>query len=530
MGVVESEIEDVKRFDEIVRVLAEQELGIVLDRLDLKHRLPFAERFTSPRDKEPKPERLRETLERLGPTFVKFGQIMAQRPDIVPERYIEELEKLEDSVTGFPPEESRRIIEQEIGEIDEVFSEFQDEPIAAASIAQVHRATLGSGDEVIVKVRRPGIEEDVGTDLEILEFLAKRAENHSQAFKDVRLLKLVEEFDKWINEEMNFEKEARNAEIIQGNMEDQEGVKIPDIYNEFTTRKVLVMERVDGIKCTEDEKLKELDIDISEVTRRGIRMGLNQVIRDGFFHADPHPSNFFIDDDGTIILIDFGMVGKLTKKTREKLGLLFLHIANEDVEAAVDVITDIGRVQDGADIEGFKEDVEESVLMLRNSKIKELSLTKSAFNLIVEAASKGIYLPTNLILTGKTLVTIEGILLTVNPDAQVTEDYKEEVERILKEQNSPEEMGKSFMIDLLQNKELVTKAPTKINDKLESTGGAGTTKVEVEDTSDHHEDILTAGLILAATFLLSQVLPSNSLKILGVLFLIAAAILFSKRI
>ncbi|MFB6241700.1 MAG: ABC1 kinase family protein [Candidatus Nanosalina sp.] len=530
MGVVDREIEDVKRFDEIVRVLAEQEMGMVLDRLDLKHRLPFVQRFTSPREKEPKPERLRETLERLGPTFVKFGQIMAQRPDVIPQRYIDELEKLEDSVSSFESSEARRIIEQEVGGIDEVFSEFDDEPMAAASIAQVHKATLNSGDEVIVKVRRPGIEEDVATDLEILEFLAKRAEKHSEEFQDVRLLKLVEEFDKWINEEMNFEKEARNAEIIQGNTEGQEKVKIPDVYTELSTKKVLVMEYVEGVKCTEDEKLKELDVDISEVTRRGIRMGLNQVIRDGFFHADPHPSNFFIDEDGKIILIDFGMVGKLTKKTRERLGLLFLHIANEDVESAVDVIMDIGRVDDDADIDCFKEDVEEMILMLRNSRVKDASLTKTAFKLVVQASSKGIYLPTNLVLTAKTLVTIEGILLTVNPEAEVTDEYQDEIERILKEQNSPEQMGKSFMIDLLQNKDLLTKAPSKISKKLDSDSGGGTTKVEVEETSDHHEDILTAGLILAATFLLSQVLPSSSLRILGVLFLLAAAILFSKRI
>jgi ubiquinone biosynthesis protein len=530
MGVVGREIEDVKRFDEILRVLAEQEMGIVLDRLDLKHRLPFVKRFSTPRNKIPRPERLRETLEELGPTFVKFGQIMAQRPDVVPERYIEELEGLEDSVSGFPPEEAKRMIEQEVGEIDEIFAEFQEEPMAAASIAQVHRAKLNSGDEVVVKVRRPGIEDKVETDLEILEFLAKRAEKHSKSFQDVRMLKLVEEFDKWITAEMNFEKEARNAEIIQGNMEGQEKVKIPDVYPELSTRKVLVMEYVDGVKCTNEEALKDLDIDISEVTRRGIKMGLNQVVRDGFFHADPHPSNFFLDEEGTIILIDFGMVGKLTKKTREKLGLLFLHIANEDVEAAVDVIKDMGRIQDDAEIEEFKEDVEEMILMLRNSKIKDRSLTKTAFQMVVRASRKGIYLPTNLVLTGKTLVTIEGILLTVNPDAQVTDDYKDEVERILKEQNKPQELGKSFMIDLLQNKELVTKAPSKITEKLESDSVGGTTKVEVEQTSDHHEDILTAGLVLAATFLLSQVLQSGSLRILGVAFLLAAAILFSKRI
>ena len=347
--------------------------------------------------------------------------------------------------------------------------------------------------------------------------------------QDVRLLKLVGEFDKWINEEMNFEKEARNAEIIQSNMSDMEKIKIPDVYGQLTTRKVLVMERVEGIKCTEERKLEELDIDISEVTRTGIRMGLNQVIRDGFFHADPHPSNFFIDEDGNIILIDFGMVGKLTKKTRRQLGLLFLHIGNEDIDAAVDVITDMGHVSEDADIDGFKEDVEEMVLMLRNSKIKDNSLSSTMLEMIIKASRKGVFLPTNLILTGKALVTIEGILLTVNPEAELTTEYQDQIEDILKEQNSPKELGKSFMIDLLQNKDTFTKMPSKISKKLDETGNGATTHVEVE-TSDHHDEILTAGLVLSGTFLLSQVLPSNSLRMIGIAFLLAAVVLFSKRI
>jgi len=306
-------------------------------------------------------------------------------------------------------------------------------------------------------------------------------------------------------------------------------VKIPDVYSDFTTRKVLVMEYVEGVKCTEEEKLEELNIDVSDITRNGIKMGLNQVIRDGFFHADPHPSNFFIDEDGNIILIDFGMVGKMTKGTRRKLGLLFLHIGNEDVDSAVDVITDLGHVTDDADIDGFKEDVEEMILMLRNSKVKDNSLSSTMLEMIIKASRKGVYLPTNLILTGKALVTIEGILLTVNPEAELTTEYQDQIENILKEQNSPKEIGKSFMIDLLQNKDSIAKAPSKISSAIENSGNGSTTHVQVEN-SDQHGDVVTAGLILAATFLLAQVLPEDSLRILGTALMLAATVLFSKRI
>jgi ubiquinone biosynthesis protein len=527
MGRIDREVSDLKRMDEIIRTIADQEMGVVLDWLDLKHRLPFSKRFST-RDKKPKPERLRDTLEELGPTFVKFGQIMAQRPDVVPERYREELEGLEDSVSPFDPEESKRIIEEDLGSVEEVFEEFERTPMAAASIAQVHEAKLKSGDEVIVKVRRPGIKEKVNRDLDILEFLAKRAENVSSTMKQVRFEKLVEEFDKWITGEMDLEKEGRNAEILRSNMEGEERVKIPDVYSQYTTERVLVMEKVTGVKCTEEEKLEELDIDVADITRTGIRMGLKQVIRDGFFHADPHPSNFFIDEDGNIILIDFGMVGKLTKKTREQLGVLFLHIANEDVDSAVDVIENIGRVSDDADIEAFKEDVEEMILMLRNSKVKDNTLTKTMLSMIVKASRRGVYLPTNLVLTGKALVTIEGILLTVNPEAQLTTEYRDQVEDILKEQNSFKDLGKSFMIDFYQNKDILTKAPSKISEALENEERS--TEVSVEQDTDHREEIVISGLLLAGTFLFAQTLSSDSLKILGAVFLTLALVMFGKKI
>ncbi len=527
MGRIEKDINDIKRFDEIVHILADEELGIILDELDLKHRLPFSKRFST-RDKKPKPERLREAFEELGPTFVKLGQIMAQRPDIVPRRYIEELEALEDSVPPFDTEKAVEIIEEEIGLIDEHFSEFDDEPMAAASIAQVYSARLVSGEEVVVKVRRPGIKEKVQRDLDIIEFLAKRGESMSEDLRNVQLVDLVKEFDKWINEEMDLNREGRNAQVIRENMSDNERVRIPKVYDEYTSERVLVMEKVSGVKCTETDKLEELHIDTAEITRLGIKMGLNQVIRDGFFHADPHPSNFFIDEDGNIILIDFGMVGKLTKSTREKLGILFLHIANEDIDSAFEVIKDLGHVAPDAEEEAFKQDIEEMILTLRNARVKDHSLTKTMFKMIVRASQRGVYLPTNLVLTGKTLVTIEGILLTINPEAQFTEDYKNQVEKILKEQNSPKQLAKTFMIDFYQNKETLTKAPSKISQLMENAGKQQQQPQQQAQYSEKHEEIVVTGLILSAVFLFSQTLPTDTLQLMGAGLLMVAVWLFAR--
>lgn len=527
MGFVESNIKDVKRFDEIVRVLASHQLGIFLDYVDLKHRIPYTKRFNM-REKEPEPERLREALEELGPTFVKFGQLMAQRPDIIPARYINRLEDLEDNVQEFDTQEAKRIVKEDISDFEERFADFGDEPIGSASIAQVYRAELESGDEVVVKVRRPGIVEKAETDLEIMKSLSSRAESISTTLNNMRIHNLVQEFGKWFEDEMDFEKEARNAQTIKDNMSDMDRVKIPEVYDEISTSRVLIMEYVDGVKCTDEEKMKNLDLDVAEITHTGIKMGLNQVIRDGIFHADPHPSNFFVDADGCIVLIDFGMVGKLTKKARRRLGLLILHIENEDVDAAVDVVTDMSYVADDADLEKFRQDIEGIVLELRNSRAKDNSLSRTILEMAMKASDRGVYLPMNLVLTGKALVTLEGILLTINPEARLTKEYRDQVEELLRNQYSVGDVAKSFGINLLQNKDLLTDAPSKINGMLE---GRSQEKTEVSvETSDSHEDILTASLVVSGAFLISQALPAQPLKIIGTLFILAAAVLFSKKL
>lgn len=529
MGVIEKEINDLKRLDEILHIFYNHEMGIILDKLDLEDRIPLIRRYTSERDKIPAPKRLRSAFEQLGPTFIKFGQIMAQRPDIVPQRYIEELEKLEDSVKVESTVEIKQIIEQDLGPIEENFEEFNEQPLAAASIAQVHEATLKTGEEVVIKVRRPRIKEKVEKDLDIMNYIAKRGENKVEKLQKMRISKLVEEFGKWIKEEMDLQKEARNADIIRENMADQENVKIPKIHHSYTSERVLVMEKVNGIKCTDSERLEELDLDIKEITRNGIRMGLRQVLRDGFFHADPHPSNFLIKEDGTIILIDFGMVGRLTKDTRRKIGLLFLHIANEDTQSALNVIREIAHTEHNADIEGFREDIEEMILMLRNTTIQENSLSRTLFDIVIRASNRGLYMPTNLVLTGKTLVTIEGILLTINPEAQITDEYQDEVQKILKQQNSPKELGKTFMIDLIQNKDLITKAPTKLNQLAEKEK---TEKQEIHienDASSNSQNILVASMVIATAILLSTTLDQEPIILLSATLVIVAALLYRNK-
>lgn len=504
------ELEDFQRFEQILKILTNEGFGFILDELEMQKHVPLATRIMNNK-RETRPERLRETLEQLGTTFIKLGQILAERPDMIPEEYAEELQNLQDSAPSFEPSKAKEIVENEIG-FDQ-FEEFQKEPIAAASIAQVHKAKLENGEKVIVKIRRPGIKEQVKKDLEIINYIAKEGEKHSSSFQKMDVLKFVNEFSKWTEQELNMEKECMNAQVFKENMENVEKVKIPEVYPELTTEKVLVMEYVEGIKCTETEKLKQLDINEKKIAKTAIKTGLRQSMLDGFFHADPHPSNFLISKEGDIIYLDFGMMGKIGKEKSEKLGLMLLYMIREDVKSMMDCLEEIGSKTEKYDREEARKLVEEKVLILKNSTLKQHSITKQMFDLFVELANEGLHMPSNLALMGKSLVTMEGIGLTIYPDFKITGEYERMVEKTLKEKNSPEEMSKDLAIDIIKNKDLITKLPTKLNRKLESENETGT-RIEKHPTNIY---LMPAALIISSGILIAGSIFSRFFLYLGLI-------------
>ncbi len=514
------ELEDFERFKQILEVLLKNGFGAVVHRLDMESHLPIRKRTKSWRS-SPNPERLRKTFEQLGTTFIKFGQVLAQRPDILPERYTEELEELEDNVPPFDSEEARKIIEDEIGL--ENFEYVQEKPIAAASIAQVHRARLKTGEEVVVKVRRPGIKEKVRKDLEILEFLAKVGEKEIGKLRELKAHQMVKEFAEWTRDELDLEQEARNAQKLRKNLEEEERIKVPKVYMEHTTEKALTMEYVEGVKCNDKEKLSELDVDVEEIARTAIRGGLKQVIKDGFFHADPHPSNFLINSEGKLVYLDFGMMGKFSREMRENLGLLFLHAANEDVEAATDIVTEIATLEDDADIEGLKRDIEKKLLMVRNSTLEEHSISKELFDITVKAAERGVHMPTSFAIVGKSLVTMEGIGLAIYPQFQVTEEYEKIARKMLLDSNQPKDIMEDLLIDVVSNKEMITRPLTQIQ-KLASEHR----KVIEKKHREKHFQTLVAGLLISSGIMLSQSLTNQLSAVIGVGQLIVAMLLLIK--
>jgi ubiquinone biosynthesis protein len=300
-------------------------------------------------------ERIRMALEELGPTFMKLGQIMSNRPDLLPEELLVELTKLEDSIPPFSEEEAKQLVEEELNEpIASLFKEYMSTPIASASIAQVHKAVLTSGEIVAVKVQRPGIERVIETDIEIMLRLATLMEEHIQGTDILNPVGIIREFERSIRKEIDFTIEASHIERFGRNFQEDTTIYIPQVYRSYTTRKVLTMEFINGIKVSNIDALLESGNDPKIIANRGATLVLKQVFEHGFFHADPHPGNILVLDNNIICLLDFGMMGVLFPKHREYLGSIVVAIVNRDAERITKALLQFSSSNHIENIEGLE--------------------------------------------------------------------------------------------------------------------------------------------------------------------------------
>ena len=316
------------------------ELGIVFDEgfpfilenANLKRFLPLKHKLKRKKEhKESNEVRLRKTLERLGPTFIKFGQVLSIRPDFVPKSYIRELEKLLDDVPAFSFNEVKKEIEDSTGRrLDEIFRKFEKEPVAAASIAQVHKAILKNGEKVAVKVKRPNIDYTIESDIEIMLFIARLLDKHIKGLRKYRPVKIIEEFAEWTKKELNFNIETENIRRIYENFKGSKTTKIPIVYPEYCNERLIVMEYIDGVELNKIGKKKTKRDDVKKALKNGFYSILEQVFIHGIFHADPHPSNILILKDNKVALVDFGIVGKFDDNLKDEAVNLLIGITSGD--------------------------------------------------------------------------------------------------------------------------------------------------------------------------------------------------------
>lgn len=390
-------------------------------------------------------EHLRLALEELGTTSIKLGQVLSTRADLLPPAYQTELTKLQDRTPAVPSSQIHSVIVEELGVVAaDAFATFSDEPLAAASIGQVHAATLEDGTAVVVKVRRPGVEALVEDDLALLRDLAAVAARRSRLGERYDLPELAEEFSQTLRSELDYLQEARNAERFAEMFAADPAIHIPTVYRQTTTARVLTLERIEGIKIDDVAALDAAGIDRTQVAARVTHMILTMVFEHGFFHADLHPGNFFVETGGRIGLIDFGMVGSLTQRTRERLVDLLLAITARDADSLVDAFLDLGTVHAWVDRNRLRDDLDALLARYADRPLGEITIGP----LIVEAQAivrrHHLHLPSDLALLLKAVVMSEGMGLRLDPSFQLMDAITPFAERMMLQVYSPVRMARKL--------------------------------------------------------------------------------------
>lgn len=392
-----------------------------------------------------RPLHLRLALEELGTTFIKLGQILSTRADLLPPEYLVELTKLQDSAPPVAFEEIQQAIVVELGQpIENVFAQFDPVPLAAASIGQAHAAILWDGTEVVVKIRRPGVVEQVNEDLEILRELAATASRHWDFADRYDLSGLVEEFSQTLRSELDYIREGHNAEKFAVNFAGDPFVHVPRVFWTATTSRVLTLEHIQGVKINDLNGLDEQGTDRRWLAQYATSVVLKMVCEDGFFHADPHPGNFFIEPQGVIGLIDFGMVGVLDEQTQGLLAELLIAISHQNADRLVDVFLDLGVTRKGIDRASVRRDIERLLSTYWGLPLGELKVAALLNDVYSVMRRHHLHLPSNLALLLKTVIMIEGVGVNLDPDFRLTNSLTPYTERLVLRQYSPFRWARSF--------------------------------------------------------------------------------------
>ncbi len=462
----------------------------------------------------PLPVRARLALEELGPTFVKLGQILSTRPDLIPQDYIIELQKLQDEVPPFEYIQVEQIIKRELGaDIPKIFKSFEQKPFAAASLGQVHQAILEDGNKAVVKVQRPDIEKVIETDLDILFHLARLTEKHIPASRLYDPVGIVEEFAKAIRLELDYGTEGRNAERFRKNFEDDETIYTPKIYWEFSSKRILTMELIQGIKINIIEELDKAGYDRKKIAENGAKAFMKQILIDGFFHADPHPGNMLVMTGEIIGFMDFGMMGRLDEEIKEKGVDLFIAILERKPDKIINEMLNLGITSQEIDTRSLKIDIKEMLDQYYNKPLKEIKLGELINQLVNIAIKYHIRIPAEFALLGKSLLTIESIGLELDPDFNLAEIAKPYAKDVILERKSPQRLILKLLNDLAELYNLIILIPRQLSKTLKKME-EGVFKLEFQhrglenliNALDKSTNRLSYSLILAAIIIGSSLI------------------------
>ena len=519
-------VRQIKRFAVISRIMVKHGLGEILDRVfdrDSGGAKVDDEKSVFAGTVYPSPRRIRLVFEELGPTFVKLGQLMSMRADMFPAEYLEEFKKLQDRVPPVPFSEIQVVIERELKHpISELFISIEEESLAAASVAQVHAAELADGEMVVVKVIRPGIDKKIREDIRLMYYFAEKLENTFEIGQVIGFVNLVKEFERSIFRELDMHIEAGNIERFSRNFKDSRELYIPKVYWDYTSKSILVMELIEGIRIDRIDEIRALDIDPKEIAMIGLRSFSRQLMEFGLFHADPHPGNSIVMNDGRLGLLDFGIIGYLDEKTMLEIANVFLGYAEHNYDMVIEALVDAALInEETVNLKHFRNDLRDISEPFYGRSLKNISV-KDVYDQVMQLLIKyHIRLPRDLMLLLKTFIQAEALGKIMGSDAGILEVTKPYAKKLLKQGYDTQKLVHNIARDFRSTRGYLRVFPKLFHDIFKGIA-AGKHQIEIRHSGFQQTDAkiekginrLTVGLIISASLIAGSLVLDSSEKVM----------------
>ncbi len=520
-------LKNLGRSRQIATVLLMHGFGDVLERLHLGpyvqwgKRIVFWWRMEETVPRRSRAERIRLALESLGASFIKFGQVMSTRPDLLPPDVIAELSKLQESVPPFPSDVALQVLRDEFGvSADELFAEFDPQPIAAGSLAQVHQAVHHDGSKVAVKIRRPNIIRDVEADLCLMQDLAQMIENHIPEAQTFDPVGLVNQFTRTIRREMNFIREGRTIKEFSRMFRNDATLVVPEVYEELTTEAVITMTFVGGCRTDDKAGLKQMGLATRPLATNGARIFMKQAFELGVFHGDPHPGNIRILRDGSVCLLDYGMVGTLDEETRETLVDLILAIHRRNVNSAVDLMLILGEAWHPVDVPVLRADLGDFIENYYGIPLERVKVGRMLSDFVAMVAHHGIRFPCDLMLLVRALVALEGVGRDLDPEFNLAEHLAPFIEQVVRERYNPQRLAQKLYAEVKAFTRILHDVPLHVARTIEKLS-EDELKIQLEHRGIEHViseldrsgNRMVIGLVLASLIVASALVITRGTEI-----------------
>lgn len=519
-------LRNLRRSREIVTVLVNYGFDDLVDQLGLRRYLRFGRRLlfwkrSEPEIKLTRAKRIRLALESLGVTFIKFGQVVSTRPDLVPRDVINELSKLQERVPSFPSDIAVRIVERELdAPIDTLFAEFDTKPMAAGSLGQVHKARLHDGTRVVLKIKRPDIDRVIQQDLSLMLELATMIERHFPDADVFDPVGLVNQFSRTIHRELQFTREARSTDEFFRLFQDDATLYVPKIFWDLTSGDVITMEFIDGYRIDDEEELKNLPISAYDVAANGARIFMKMTFEFGIFHADPHPGNFRVLPDGSLCLIDYGMIGILEEERRDLLVDLLLNVAKKDTAKLVDVVLRIGKAKRHVDHQLLRADLRDFIGNYYGIPLDQISVGKMLTDFINILAIHRIRCPVDIMLLIRAMITLEGVATKIAPDLNIAQEMEPYIYKVSSERYHPRAIASRIWSEACDLSKVLHDLPEQVGRTL---GKLSDDELQIHlehkgfdhltTEMDRSGNRLAIGMVMSALILASAITLSSDTKL-----------------